>query len=180
MTFLLTACGDNIKVTQDYDPAVNFSVFSSYNFVAFEDDEVTTITQNRVKKALSEKLKSLSFTQLTDAEADVLVAYHIFSDTRQKQRVTTTGSGFNYYGGGYYGRGYYGPSINMTVSHVDTIDYKVGTLVVDFVDPKTRNVLYHATAETTLSDARTPQDREKLIKAAVDKIFADYPPAPRQ
>ena len=167
----LVACGDNIQVENDYDPKFNFKAIKSYSFVEFVDDDVTRLMQNRVEQALSDKMAALNYQESSAEQADILVAFHLITKIKQRQRVTTTDPGFD-----YYGRRYYGPSINMSVSHIDTIDYKVGSLIIDFIDPDSRNVVYHAGASAILSDVKTPDERMQLIRAAVDKALQEYPP----
>ena len=171
LCLLMFACGDNIKTSNDYRPETQFSQLTHYAFLAFETDGIQNIDQDRIKDALAQELNEKGMTLASEADANVLVAYHVFTKTKQKQRVTSTGSSY------YYGRRYYGSSIGMGTTYVDTVDYKVGHLVVDFLAPDNRKVLYHAEASTKVGDVNTPEDRKLLIQQAVKKMLAEYPPA---
>ena len=164
------ACGNNIKTSNDYRTEVQFSELTLYSFLPFDSSAVKNIDQDRIKKSLTDELALKGLTAVEESEANVLIAYHVFTETLQKQRVTTTGGSY------YYGRRHYGPSINMGTTYIDNIDYKVGNLIVDFIEPKSRKVLYHAEASSKVADAKTPEDRRRLIDQAVKEMLADYPP----
>lgn len=171
ISFLLLGCGDNIKTTNDFRPGTQFSAFKTYAYLPFENDALQTIDQDRIKAALTAELAEKDLIVADSTEADVLIAYHVFTEIKQKQRVTSTGGSY------YYGRRYYGPTISMGTTYVDNIDYKVGNLVVDFIAPNNRQILYHAEASTNVGDVKTPEDRSLLIREAVKKMLEEYPPA---
>ena len=171
LCLFLFACGDNIKTSNDFRPETSFSTLTQYAFLPFEANGVQDIDQDRIKDALTDELTKKGLVAVPEKDADVLIAYHVFTQNKQKQRVTSTGGG-SY----YYGRRYYGGSIGMGSTYVTNIDYKVGHLVVDFVAPDNRKVLYHAEASTKVGDVNTPEDRKLLIVEAVKKMLAEYPP----
>ena len=53
-------------------------------------------------------------------------------------------------------------------------DYKVGTLVVDLYDAKTKQLIWRGSAENTLSDKATKN--EKNLDKGVTKMFKAFPP----
>ncbi len=174
LCLFLSACGDNIKTASDYRPNVDFASLKTFAFLKFENTEYQQIWQDRVRDAIARELEAKGMRKVEEDQADVLVAYHIFAESKQKQRVTSTGGG--YY---YYGRRYYGPSVTVGTTYVENIDYKVGNVVADFIDPISKDVIYNAKASTKIDDARTPEDRNMLINAAVEKMFREYPPRTR-
>jgi hypothetical protein len=52
-------------------------------------------------------------------------------------------------------------------------DYKVGTLVVDLYDAKTKQLIWRGSAEDTLSDKATKN--EKNLEKGVAKMFQLFP-----
>jgi hypothetical protein len=168
--WLSISCSQTIQTEYDYRPEVDFSQFSQYSFLPFASQGSETIDQSRIKQALSQALSAKGLQAVPEDQADVLIAYHVFTETKQKQRLTSTGGNY------YYGRRYYGQSINMGTTVIEQIDYKLGHLVVDFISPDERKVLYHAEAAAQVGDVKTPQQRTKLIQQAVDEMLAQYPP----
>jgi hypothetical protein len=52
----------------------------------------------------------------------------------------------------------------------------VGTLIVDLVDAKENQLKWRGTATKTLDATATAEERDKNVNAAVEKMFAGYPP----
>ena len=76
------------------------------------------------------------------------------------------------YGGGWgwrrFGGGGFGDSTTTEQ------DYEVGTLVVDLYDTKTKQLIWRGSAEDTLSDKATKN--EKNLDKGVAKMFKAFPP----
>jgi hypothetical protein len=53
-------------------------------------------------------------------------------------------------------------------------DYKVGTLVVDIFDAKTKEAIWHGFASDALSD--NARENAKATEQAVEKMFSTFPP----
>ena len=102
---------------------------------------------------------------MDEGQADVQVILHGATET--KHTATTFYSGM----GGYGYRGFGGGmgSASTTVS-----DYRVGTLVVDMFDAKSKSLVFRGIAEDELSD-KAEKNAKKLDKASA-KLFKDFPP----
>jgi hypothetical protein len=48
---------------------------------------------------------------------------------------------------------------------------------LDFVDAKTKKLLWRGLGKVQVDDAKTPEKRQKLINEAVEKILKKFPPA---
>jgi len=88
--------------------------------------------------------------------------------TREQQTLNTFFDGF---GGGWRWRGFGG--LGESTNTIET--YRVGTLVVEIFDPRTKHLVWRASASDTLSN-----NSDKNIKAldkGVSKMFKLLPPA---
>jgi hypothetical protein len=56
--------------------------------------------------------------------------------------------------------------------------YEVGTLLVDFIDPATKRVIWRGTAQSRVNESRDPEERQALLRAAVERLLAQFPPRP--
>ncbi len=56
--------------------------------------------------------------------------------------------------------------------------HKEGTLVLDFVDAKSRNLIWRGWARAELRQIKAPEKRAQRINSAVEKILKNFPPAP--
>jgi hypothetical protein len=72
-------------------------------------------------------------------------------------------------GWGYGGFGGFGGSATTFVQ-----DYKVGTLVVDIFDAKTKQAIWHGFASDALSN--NAASNATATAQAIDKMFSNFPP----
>ena len=74
--------------------------------------------------------------------------------------VTTPASAFDWYYGG-----------RTFVSQ-----YEEGTLLLDFVNPKSNQLMWRGSAKATVMENASPEKREARINEGVQKILAQFPP----
>jgi len=53
----------------------------------------------------------------------------------------------------------------------------IGTIVVDLVDAKTKNLVWRGVVKDELDRDLYPEEREKKAIEIAKKLFADFPPA---
>jgi len=150
------------QVKTDYDRNANFGQYKTYTW-----EQVKTkndLLVDRIKNAVDNALQAKGWTQV-DSGGDVSVV--AMAMTRDEQTLTTFYDGF---GGGWRWRGFgdFGEAITTT----DT--YKVGTLVIDLFDTKTKKLLWRGSASDTLSNS-SDKNIKKLNKG-VQKMFRHFPP----
>ena len=84
----------------------------------------------------------------------------------KKDKVNVTNWGYGYSPEGrYWGRGGF-----------SVYQYEEGTLVLDLIDAKSRDLIWRGAAKADVEVATTPEKRDKLIQAAVHKILENFPP----
>lgn len=150
------------KVNTDYDHSFDFSSIHTFA-VQFGTPWSNPLQQDRAKADIIEQLTSKGWTQATDpATADVVVAIH--GAVKQEQSLDT------WYSGGGWG---WGPGMAQT--SVNTVN--VGTMVVDILNTKTKQLIFRGTATDQLSNK--PQKNSEKLDKAVEKIFKDFPPKPK-
>jgi hypothetical protein len=96
---------------------------------------------------------------------------NIFLKIVDKQQVRSSGSGYYSYRGGYYGTwsGY---------PYVETVDYREGTLSIDLVDTKRKQLVWQGIAEGEVQDEAL-KDPGPAVDRVVTLIFSNFPYAPR-
>lgn len=168
LLFALTACS-SVEVKQDWDPGANFAALHSWGWQSSTpaltgnarlDDP---LVHSRIQNALAETLRAKGYAQ-TASKPDFLVTYHIAIE--QKLDAQTIYTGYGPY------RGWYGVGGTQTV--VD--QYDQGTLLVDFIDPGSNNVIWRGTAQSRLQELKTPEEREARVKDAVERLLNQFPP----
>jgi len=164
----LTACS-TLKTSYDAKPGTNFAKYKTFAFKDTEDIK-NTILVDRIKSALSTQLTAKGLTR-NDGNPDLWVVPH--PRLSKQTQINTYNTGWGY---GYGWRGY-GAGMGTTTSTVEEIP--VGTLVIDLVDAKDKELVWRGTASETLKENATPEEREKNLNEAMAKLFENYPPAPK-
>jgi hypothetical protein len=171
--FLVSSCSSPLKVTSDYDKAVNFAnykTFSVYNLKV--KGSVSQLNADRIVNAIHNEMIKKGFTPASDsASADLLVnAVTILKD---KQQISANTNYYGY-GGMYRPYGYYGGMGMSGNTTVTTYEYKEGTFIIDVVDNKTQKMIWEGVGSKDIDSK--PKNPEEVINNGVNKIMADFPP----
>lgn len=157
--FLKISCS-TISVNYDYNPTADFSSLKTYNWIPIPTAaNIDRINVDRMRNAVNTQLEAKGLEMKSD-NPDFLIATHI----AKKEKIDIESWGYNY--------GYYSPG----GSGVSTFYYEEGTIILDFVDPKTKDVLWRGTAKGEVDDAATPEKKEKRINEAIQKMLENFPP----
>lgn len=171
---MLVGCS-SYDIVSDYDSAAPFASFKTYRWaIDPANAQGNLLLQNqllgkRVKSAVDEELKAKGFTLVTSGEADVFIASHLTT----KDKLNVTDWGYGYGAGPYrYGYGYGGSSVSVT-------QYTEGTLVVDMVNAKNKELVWRGIASGAMaSQLPPPEEMDARVKEIIGAILAEYPPQP--
>ena len=164
MTLVFAGMASAQQVKTDYDRSANFALYKTYSWEHVETKDPLIV--DRIKQAVDAVLAARGWT-LVDSGADVaVVAMEI---TRDQQTLNTFYDGF---GGGWGWRRFGGGGFGEATTTTDT--YKVGTVVVDLFDTKTKQLIWRGAASDTLSD--NSDKNIKNLNESVDKMFKHFPP----
>lgn len=151
-------------VKTDYDHNADFTQYKTYSWEHVQTKDPLFI--DRIKSAVNAALAAKGWTQV-DSGGDVSII--AIQTTQEQQTLNTFYDGF---GGGWGWRRFGGGGFGEATTTTDT--YKVGTLVVDLYDTKTKQLLFRGTSSDTLSN-NSNKNTENLDKG-VEKIFKKFPP----
>ena len=162
---LATSCGPTLKVSSDYDRAVNFSAYKTYSIYNLKSKgSVNQLNEERIIKYINAEMAKRGFTQ-SNQNPDLMVNALTVLKDRRGISATTYG-----YGGAYRPYGYWGAPGYTSVS---TYDYKDGSLVIDMIDAKTQKMVWTGTGSAEVYNK--PKDPEQTISEVVGKIMAEFP-----
>ena len=164
MTFLFAGKASAQQVKTDYDREASFGQYKTYSW-----EQVKTkngLDVDRIKSAVNAQLAAKGWTQVESGGDISIVALEI---TREQQTLNTFYDGF---GGGWGYRRFGGGGFGIATTTEDT--YKVGTLVVDLFDTKTKKLLWRGSSSDTLSN--NSNKNIKNLDKGVDKMFKKFPP----
>jgi hypothetical protein len=150
-----------ITTTVDYDKSEDFSKYRTYGWMGTGNLR-NDLVEKRIVAAVDQQLAAKGLTKSDNP--DVLVAVHGRLGKETQITAYNTGWGYGYRRGG------------MGVTTATAKEIPVGTLIVDLVDGKDKDLVWRGTASSTIEASDSPDAREKKIQEAVQKILENYPP----
>ncbi|HUH38502.1 MAG TPA: DUF4136 domain-containing protein [Spongiibacteraceae bacterium] len=164
--WLLLACASAPKVSLDYSPEFRFDAIKSYSIVPPTGAALAQagLATQRIENAVREQMALLGVAETTPDKADIIVSYGVV--TEEKTRVTTYPEPMPYrcyrcgYGGAWGG-----------ATAVDVHEYTQGTLVIDMINPQTKQVVWRGVGTANISGKKTPEERSAMINAYVAEMF---------
>ena len=158
MLGLLVGSAAAQSVQSDFDRTFQFSNLKTFSFVvqrrgATDPLSTDTLNDGRIKTGLESQLIANGFRMETE-KADFVIAYYV--TTKNKLSVQDYG---------------YGPPRWFGGRNLRVDQYSEGTLMVDFIDTRTNQVIWRGRASGTLDmkgvDKKISKSTEKLIKQFV-------------
>ncbi len=160
------SCSNQIRVKTDYDREVNLKLYKSYAWLPLKEIEsknnplvYNELTDKRIKKAVETQFQ-VKGIQYTPENPDLRIHYHIIVDNRSAVRPAAYG----YYYSPYWMRNQY-----------DVYQYREGTLIIDLMDAKNKNLIWRGWGISVLN-TNDIDLTEADINEAVYKILKEFPP----
>ena len=172
-SFVLVVSGCSIKppTTYDFDQSFDFSKLVTYRWIESSDAKrVTTIAGKRQMNAIETQLNRKGFHKAASADqANFLLKTHTVTDNQTN--IDTFYRSWGYYPGPYA----WGWPYN---SNTIVREYKIGTLVLDIVDPANKQVIWRGSVSRKLGiyKNRTPEERATIALANAEHLLRQFPP----
>lgn len=179
--WLATACGP--KVTTKSMTNRNINTYNTYAWLPDNDSIQNKDYNNRlVHQTIIEEVNKRMLREgfnLDRENPELLVLVHTMFDEETDVSRRPVYSTYDYYGPGFYMGSYYQPyyyynysSVPRVIGYdVDVVTYTEGTLVIDFIDARTNQLVWRGTAEGIIE----PINVEAEIANYVDEIYDDFP-----
>ena len=159
---LVASCASGPTINTDFNPGTNFAQYSSFGFKATEQIP-DPIVESRIQSAVAAALTSKGWTR-NDQNPAIWVVPHVQLSEQTQLNTYNTGWGYG------YGRWGGGPS-TTTVEKIP-----IGTVIIDLVDAKEKQMVWRGTASNTLQQGASPEKRQQNLNEAMQKLFAKFPP----
>jgi len=166
MMFLFAGISAAQQVKTDYDRAADFAQYKTYSWEHVKTKD--PLLEDRIKNAVDGVLAARGWTKVESGGDVSIVALQM---TTNQETLNTFYNGF---GGGWGWRRFGGGGIGEATTTTET--YKVGTLVVDLFDAKTKKLLWRGSSSDTLSN--NSDKNIKNLDKGVEKMFQKFPPEP--
>jgi|GEM_PF-713424 len=173
--FVLLSCAPAIYVSEDYDRRADFAAFKTFDWMSkpekMPESARATIEQSpflgqRIKDVTDRIMTSKGMTMVTQ-NPNLLINYYV--SFRERYDINEWG----YYYGPFwaYRWPYLGP--------MDIYTYQQGTLVLDFVNAKNKELVWRGVADRAFYEYDTyPNVTESDLEKILTKMLAQYPPRP--
>jgi len=162
---LTVACGYSIKTSTDYDRSVRFSNYDSF-FIVKGNSSGNPLLDQRAEGDVRTALTDKGWIEVPEGLGKAAVVVHAATKTKHTYETLYDG-----WGGWGWRRGWRG--FGGATTYVS--DYKVGTLMVDIFDAKTKQAIWHGNAVDALSD--DAKSNAEATEQAIDKMFSSFPPS---
>jgi len=174
---LASACS-GISVNQDFSPGANFSALTSWDWMPTGDREgadpreANPLLDGRIRSAIETQMQAKGFRKVDSGEANLRVGYHLILEDQVDYETVNS-----YYGGGWGYRGVYGrQGPTMGTSQTYAREYTNGTLIIDFYDVGSKELVWRGSAEGKINESNDPQEQQERANLAVQKILEQFPP----
>ncbi|MGR5062873.1 DUF4136 domain-containing protein [Photobacterium sp. DNB22_13_2] len=162
--FFCTSVGCTKDVVTDYNSAVNYNSYTTYEFAPFSTTQATTLDGSRIEDAITTQLYTKGLTNVNE-NGDLLVRHSIIEQSDFQTYGTTFGFGYRH------------RSAGIAYSTPTQIrEYRYGKIVVELIDVKKNNVVWRSTSQRRLTETMTPSSRKTFIDTQINEMFKEYPP----
>jgi hypothetical protein len=167
MLLVLLASCSSVSVKHDYDRETDFQQYKTYAWSeqAMPGDALAQnpLVKKRVQVAVDETLRSKGYSLTELEQADFVVVTH--AGIKERMRVQDWGR-----------YGWYDPWWGPYGGRVDVSYYEEGTLVIDIVDAKEKELVWRGMGTGIVKQYAKPEKMQKDIDQDVTKILAAFPP----
>ena len=164
LLLLLASCS-SVSVNSDYDKNATFANYKTYayNKTGIDKVEISDLDKKRILRSIDETMALKGFTK--SENPDVLINF--FTKEREQVDVTQFSAGWGYGWGWGWNPWMLGGNVNVN-------KYTEGTLTIDIIDAKKKELIWQGIGEGALT--KCAERKDENIKEFVSKILEQYPP----
>jgi hypothetical protein len=170
MAVMTSAWAQNKGITVESDQVLNtdFSKYKTFSFASMIDSDLEVgfyflndlIMKSQIREAVRDELLGLGY-KFDRENPDLIVNFRVFEKP-------TTLKGYEGYGTSYWGGAKY-----RQISDSRSYDVKAGTILINFADTKTSQVVWQGFASGLIDNNKFIKDEGK-IREAVNMIMDEY------
>ena len=161
LMIIIAGCS-SITVKHNYDSSYDFRKLRTFDWMGVPSSAgISPLIVKDIKTAVSTQLQAGGY-KMTPGNSDFMIAMHI----GKQHKINVTQWGYAY-----------GPrGMLMGPGGIDVYEYDEGTLILDFIDAGSRELIWRGSATGEIKRYASPEKRDKRINEAVRKILEQFPP----
>lgn len=170
-----------MKVGSDYDPFADFSGFRTFAWISDRQEKTgdpridDPIFDEQIREAVEIQLEVQGFEERHVDPPNFLIGYHASIDRKIEVRtINKVYSDLPGLGWDDFDRRFNIGEEGNTETEV--FEFDEGTLILDVVDPETKQLIWRGSAKAEIKYAGNPEKRMERIKEAIRLILRKFPP----
>lgn len=164
IVLVIAAC-NSPKIYTDYDEAVDFNNYQSFDFYEDMESGLDTLDQVRLQKALQTTLEEKEFSSHTDHPDFKINFYADFTEETNRNDLGISIGTFGSHVGGNIASGI--PIFSKR---------KFMQITVEFADGEKNTLYWQGVAEVRLKNNPSAKERTQIFTTIAQKILNQYPP----
>jgi len=172
--FLMGSCSPFTKVYSEEEPGVKLTKYHTYQWLVNTNTKqgnsgpawLTENAQNNIRSSFEKQLNRYGYKPC-DENPDLMLHYHVVIKNELMYAPDWTCAGIGD-----------GPGQFDRCHRVQPVQYKEGTLILDFIDAKTGNQVWRGAAISVL-EALKPEQMDARHEEAKKDTFKKYPEKPQ-
>ena len=164
LLFVLASCS-SVRVNSDYDKNVSFDGYKTYAYhkSGIDKVEISDLDKKRSLRSIDEVMAAKGLTKSDNP--DLMINF--FTKEREQVDINQFNAGWGYGWG-------WGWNPWMWGGNTSVYRYTEGTLTIDFIDNKKKELVWQGMGEGVLT--KCAEKKDENIKEFVTKILEQYPP----
>jgi Domain of unknown function (DUF4136) len=163
----VSACsGVAVKSSAKYDPNIDYAGFKTFSWLprdpaadALQGTAVAAEASQMIESELEKGLEAKGFQKLTTGKPDFFLNYHAYVQQKIEPRVVAVTCGSRICG-----------------TQIDQDQIREGTLILDIIQPDSKEVVWRGTAVAQSVDVVDSSQRKEIIETAVRQLLNVFPP----
>lgn len=154
-----------IKVSYDFEKSIDFSKYKTFNYYTDLNSGLSELDTKRLKRSLDEGLQAKGMTKSNAPDLFINIQSKAFyNDNSGSVGVGVGGSSGGSVGGGV--------SVGFPIGQSQANR----EIIFDFIDENGVGLIWQAISQSNFNPNATPNQREGMLKAVIDKVLSFYPP----
>ena len=172
IAFAMLAGCSGISVTSDWDPGVDFSQFRTFTVLEQPQPSINRFVHQRIRSAIVAELTARGLGQVDSPDkADLAIGYQVTTEERTAWHTVHD----RRWGSAGYRRSRAHWSAPVGRGRTVPINFTVGTLVIAAFQIGEKELVWEGSASGAVDPASGPEQSERRINDAVQRIFEDFP-----
>lgn len=157
-----------MEVQHQYEPNAPFASYKNFHWIQGmeenkQEEEIDEQLDQQIRGKISEELANKGFNESLTEKADFLINYQLI--TQERVAISQKDESFRHLNYRY-----------PTSMNVESYSYRTGSIILDVIDPQSREVVWQGNVYGFVDVHTDPQKQQKRLEKAVKLLLSKFPP----